>query len=259
MKKLFCFLLLSLLSTVAAHADDLSALQTVTKSWRLYRLPATEKETVEIDITRQGGMKESKALTHWIKYDADKGEDKITIVFHKPKMDEGLALLTWRHSEKGDDQWLKLPSMGKVRRVSVADQEKYFAGTDFTYEDLRQLDGEQTRDFNYRILRKEGDHSIIEAAPKAGLESAYGKRIFWINGAFANMRTEFYSRDGRLIKVQINSRISIQKNGMWRADQVEMQNLALNRKTVMKIMQRTVNPLIRSDIFSVKFLEGNQR
>jgi hypothetical protein len=259
MKKLFCLLLLSLLSTAAAYAEDISALQIVTKSWRLYRLPATEKETVEIDITRQGGMKESKALTHWIKYDADKGEDKITIVFHKPAMDDGLALLTWRHAEKSDDQWLKLPSMGKVRRVSVADQEKYFAGTDLTYEDLRQLDGERTRDFNYRILSKEGDHSVIEASPKAGLESAYGKRIFWINGAFANIRTEFYSRDGRLIKVQTNSRISVQKNGMWRADQVEMQNLMLNRNTAMKITQRTINPAIPADLFSVKFLEGNQR
>jgi len=254
LKTLFTVLWFALSSTVAAHADD-TARQLVEKSWQLYRQASTEKESVDLHIIQQGGKTEEKSLTRWIKYDKD-GEDKVTVRFTKPAADDGLGLLTWRHPGKTDDQWLKLPSMDKVRRVSSADQEKYFAGTDFTYEDLRQLAGERTTDFDYKVIRSEGDSKVIEATPKAGKESIYGKRISWISSKYATVKTEYYAKNGKLIKTQTNGALIFKPNGLWRPGTVEMDNAMLKRKTVMKVRERGIDATIASDTFTQRFLES---
>jgi Outer membrane lipoprotein-sorting protein len=104
----------------------------------LFRQVTYEKERMEVNIIYKDGRKEEKVLTRWVHYDPA-GEDKVTIVFSKPAREEGLGLFIWRHAKGDDDQWLKLPSMKEVRRISIADQSKYFAGSDITYEDSRQL------------------------------------------------------------------------------------------------------------------------
>jgi hypothetical protein len=45
---------------------------------------------------------------------------------------------------------------------------------------------------------------------------------------------------------------------MWRADQVEVSNILLNRRTVMKVTERIVNPSVSGDVFSVRFLESRK-
>lgn len=252
------FIIMFFVCTDICQAEELTAKQIVAKSWQLYRQVATEKETTDLQVIQNEGKSEDKSLIRWIKYDKE-GEDKITVRFTKPAADDGLGLLTWRHPGKSDDQWLKLPSMDKVRRVSSADQEKYFAGTDFTYEDLRQLAGEQTSDFEYRLHRTEGDSKVIEATAKAGKESVYSKRIFWISSKYATVKTEYYAKNGTLIKTQTNGSISFKANGLWRPGTVEMDNSLLKRKTVMKIRERAIDPNISSDIFTQRFLESKGR
>lgn len=257
MKILAAMLLFTALAGIC-RAEELTAQQLVEKSWKLYRQAGTEKETVDVQTVQQGGKTDEKSLVRWIRYDRE-GDDKITVRFTNPATDDGLGLLTWRHPGKNDDQWLKLPSMDKVRRVSSADQEKYFAGTDFTYEDLRQLAGERTKEFNYRVIRNEGEHKVVEATPKGGTESIYGKRIFWITAKFATVKTEYYGKNGKLIKTQSNNNITFKPNGLWRAGSVEMDNALLNRKTVMKVKERVIDSAIASDTFTQRFLESKGR
>ncbi|OHB70140.1 MAG: hypothetical protein A2W17_00985 [Planctomycetes bacterium RBG_16_41_13] len=164
-----------------ALSVELDPEQIIAKSWQLYRQTPDEKETIEVVVSYHDGRQDAKTLTRWIKYDPDGGEDKIAVKFHKPAMDEGLGLLTWRHAQKSADQWLKLPSLEKVRRVSSGEQDKYFAGTDLTYEDLRQLIGERTRDFAYRLIQREGDMSVVEIVPNNGIETGYSRRVAWVN------------------------------------------------------------------------------
>lgn len=250
--------LLILAITSIGHAENMTAQQLVEKSWRLYRQSETEKETVSLQVIQQGGKTEDKALIRWIRYDKS-GEDKITVRFTRPAADDGLGLLTWRHPGKSDDQWLKLPSMDKVRRVSSADQEKYFAGTDFTYEDLRQLVGERIKDFEYRLVRNEGENKVIEATAKEGRESIYGKRIFWISPKCATLKTEFYGKNGKLVKTLTNSGLIFKANGLWRSETIEMDNVLLRRKTVMKIKDRSIDAAIVPDTFTQHFLESKNR
>jgi outer membrane lipoprotein-sorting protein len=251
-------MLLIVFTVGICHAEELTAEQVVAKSWKLYRQAKDEKELVDLTVAYKDGRKEEKSLTRWLRYD-DKGEDKVTIKFSKPAMDDGLGLLTWRHADKDDDQWLKLPSMERVRRISTAEQDKYFAGTDLTYEDTRQLMGERTRDFSYRIIKHDNQGWQIEAIPKQGIASGYGKRVMRFTDKYACTTIEYFGKDSKLLKIQQNSSITFAGNGQWRPEKIEIGNSLLQRSTVMTIRDRKINPGLSADIFSAKYLESTRR
>ncbi len=68
------------------------------------------------------------------------GDEKRTAIFYlKPKNIKDTAFLTYDYADKDkdDDQWLYLPAMRKVRRISASDRGDYFLGTDLSYEDIK--------------------------------------------------------------------------------------------------------------------------
>ena len=251
--RFLAILLLVLMADSSSYAyADVTAEEIIVESWRLYRQANNEKETIDITINNNGGAKE-KTLTRWTKFSPD-GEDKIISKFSKPAVETGLGRLIWRNS-LGDKQWLKLPSMRRTRKVSVNNQAKYFAGTDITYEDARQLVSERTNDFNYYRQGEENECWIIKAVPKKGVNSGYSKRIFWINQTtFAVNRIEYYNTKKDLLKIQYNQKIQITKNGRWRVNQVKIKNTILSRCTTIKIIKRQVNVDLPLNIFSKRFL-----
>lgn len=256
MKKIvFLSMAITLLSCGFADAQD--ARDMVEKSWAKFRVAKFEIEEADITVKYDDGRVEQKAYTRWIQYDPA-GEDKVSIIFSAPANDKGLGLLTWRHKQGDDDQWLKLPSMKQVRRVSTSDQAKYFAGTDITYEDARQLIGERTDDFNYQILRKDGAATVIEAQPKAATKTIYGKRVVWIDDKLAVARVEYYSPEGSLIKTQQNGTI-VEEKGCWRVNEAKMDNVLLKRSTVLKITKRRLDSDVPASVFTKTFLEEKSR
>ena len=193
MKKLVVVAMFILfVASVHAGAAEMTAQEVVSKSWDLFRLARDEKELVHVAVAYRDGRREEKELTRWTRYEPS-GEDKVTIRFSKPALDDGLMLLVWRHPGKNDDVWLKLPSFAQERRISTSDQGKYFAETDLTYEDTRQLIGERVRDFEYRIISKSGGGWTIEATAKPGVETAYGKRVFTIDRQYVFTKIEYYA------------------------------------------------------------------
>lgn len=259
MKMVYVVFALICLNGNLVLSEEINPEHIVAKSWQLYRQTPDEKETIEVVVSYRDGRQDTKTLTRWIKYDPDGEEDKIAVKFHKPAMDEGLGLLTWRHAQKNADQWLKLPSLERVRRISSGEQDKYFAGTDLTYEDLRQLIGERTRDFAYRLIRREGEQSVIEVLPNNGTETGYNRRVVWIDNKFVFHKMEYYGKEGKLLKIQMNKDITRLDNGLWRTDSIDVNNLLLNRRTSLRVLDRQLNGNLSAEIFSVKFLETKRR
>ncbi|MFU8857306.1 MAG: outer membrane lipoprotein-sorting protein [Deferrisomatales bacterium] len=238
-------------------AEPLAPDAVVARTWELYRQAVDEEEHIEIEIVHGGGRTEKKALLRWTRYDPS-GEDRVSIRFLQPALDAGLGLLVWRHPEGTDDQWLKLPSVERVRRVAAGDQGKYFAGTDLTYEDTRQLTGERTGDFRYQLLREEGSARVIEATPREGVSSSYGRRRLWVDERFAVTRIEYDGKDGRLVKMQTHDEVEVTASGLWRPQRVEVRNLLFDRMTVLRVTARKLNSGIAPDVFTAKALERRQ-
>ena len=67
----------------------------------------------------------------------------------------GLALLTARYQNatKGDDGWMYIPTIRRVRRISVAQRGDTFGGTDFTWDDYRTFSG-KVSDYNWTLVGK---------------------------------------------------------------------------------------------------------
>ena len=78
--------------------------------------------------------------------------DKSLFVFDDPRDVRGTAFLVHAHRDGADDQWIYLPALRRVRRISSANQSGSFMGSEFAYEDLTPPEVEK---FTYRYLRDE--------------------------------------------------------------------------------------------------------
>ena len=63
--------------------------------------------------------------------------DKSIIVFTEPRDVKGTSLLTHAKIEpQDDDQWLYLPALKRVKRISSSNRTGKFVSSEFSYEDL---------------------------------------------------------------------------------------------------------------------------
>ncbi|MDD3821178.1 MAG: outer membrane lipoprotein-sorting protein, partial [Spirochaetales bacterium] len=65
---------------------------------------------------------------------------KTVVVFQKPASVAGTRFLTIENPGKAADQWIYLPSLGKVRRIAASEGSASFMGTDLSYDDLSSAD-----------------------------------------------------------------------------------------------------------------------
>jgi len=253
MKKLTILIIFIFAIGISCQAQQ-TAKDIITKTFKLYRQVLSEREETTATIIYEDGRKEYKVFTRWILFDPA-GEDKVIIKFSEPKLDKNLGLLIWRHKGRTDEQWLKMPSFHKVRKIAVSDQSKYFGGTDITFEDARQLIEERTQDFYYNKILSSDDGWKIEAVPNSGVDSGYSKRIFFIRPDFVCTAVEYYNNSDEPFKTQENSEIEIYENGMWRAEKVVITNRLLKRTTELTVTERKFeNVNVNTNAFTQDFL-----
>ena len=90
--------------------------------------------------------------------------DKSLIVFNSPKDVKGTATMTFTHKIGADDQWLFLPSIQRVKRISSSNKSGPFVGSEFAYEDLSSQEVEK---YSYKFLEEKGSLVIVEQDPVA--------------------------------------------------------------------------------------------
>ncbi len=115
------------------------------------------------------------------------GDDKKTVFFYKaPANVKDTAFLTFDYAaaDQEDDQWLYLPALRKVRRISASDRGDYFMGTDFTYEDIKQNGHISIADYQLQRLPDDDGKLVVKAIPKTAAiaqELGYGEVTFYID------------------------------------------------------------------------------
>ena len=62
--------------------------------------------------------------------------DKTLFIFDSPRDVKGTATLTFTHKIGPDDQWLYLPALKRVKRITSENRSGSFVGSEFAYEDL---------------------------------------------------------------------------------------------------------------------------
>ncbi len=134
----------------------------------------------------------------------DKDITKTVVVFQKPASVAGTRFLTVENPGKAADQWIFLPSLGKVRRIAASEGSASFMGTDLSYDDLSSADRDPNLD-SYQLLREESfggrNCYVIEAKPKSS-DYQYSRMLGWIDKEnYIAMKMELYDKKGKLTKI----------------------------------------------------------
>ena len=158
--------------------------------------------------------------------------DKSLIVFSRPADIDGTALLSHAKILEPDDQWLYLPALKRVKRISSVNKSGPFVGSEFAFEDFTALELEK---YDYRYLRSEacGDLvcDVIERTPRYE-HSGYTQQIAWVDQEAFQVRTvEFYDRRGDLLKTLVLDDYRLYAGTYWRAHRFSMVNHQTKKET----------------------------
>ena len=74
--------------------------------------------------------------------------NKSLMEFENPADVKGTVVLTFTHRIKDNDQWLYLPALGRVKRISSSSKSGSFLGSEFAFEDLASPEIEK---FTFKI------------------------------------------------------------------------------------------------------------
>ncbi len=174
--------------------------------------------------------------------------DKSLIVFNSPKDVKGTATLTFTHKVGSDDQWLFLPSIARVKRISSNNKSGPFVGSEFAYEDLSSQEVEK---YSYKFLKGDGSLLVVEQDP-VDPKSGYTRRVVTYNKSkgYRLEKIEFYDRKNALLKTLTYSNYKLYKNKFWRAGTFKMVNHQSNKETLLEFSEYNFDKDLSDDDFS---------
>ncbi|MDA5194606.1 outer membrane lipoprotein-sorting protein [Govanella unica] len=157
--------------------------------------------------------------------------DKSLVVFDAPKDISGTALLSYANGIEPDDQWLFLPDVGRVKRISGANRSGPFMSSEFAYEDMSAPKIEK---YTYQYLRDEAcgplTCQVIERKPVYA-DSGYSREVIWLDREHLRpWKVDFYDRRNELFKTLTYSGYKAYGK-YWRAHQMVMTNVRTGKST----------------------------
>ncbi|NOS88174.1 MAG: outer membrane lipoprotein-sorting protein [Methylococcaceae bacterium] len=185
--------------------------------------------------------------------------DKELGVFHKPADVKGTAVLTFSHGLQPDDQWIYLPELKRVKRISSVNKSGPFVGSEFAFEDIASW---EVNKYKYRYLRDEvlegNDCFVVENTP-AYEYSGYAKQIEWVDKTIYQPRKiEFYDRKNTLLKTLTFSDYHQYLNQYWRAHKLDMVNHQNGKSTTLARSNYQFRTGLKDSHFSESALKNVQ-
>jgi len=239
---LFTLFILFAVSTSAAAVDGRQVMERVKER----ESGNTQHALAGMDLIDNDGNLRSRVIEVWSQ-DNNSDLRETLMVFHEPASVKNTRFLQIENEGADDDQWIYLPDLGRVRRISGGQGGDAFMGTDFTYDDMksREIDN-----FKYELLREEDFNGyqtyVVEAFPKKPEAEQYAKTISWITKEhYIPVKLEMYSKESQeLFKVMtVDSKIE-KIDGIWTAFSATMKNLDSGHSTRLYIKQRDGNYLL---------------
>ena len=183
-------------------------------------------------IDRQGNRIERTMLTRVL--ETPNGEERSLIKFITPADVNGTKMLSWTRKDlKDDEQWLYLPSLRRVKRISGGQRTSSFMGSEFSYEDI--VSGQAIEKSEYKLLSAvKGESWTIESRPK--VKSGYSKKVETYSVQYMSpLKVEYYDQRGELFKTATFSNwksYKVNKKTFWRALDIKMQNVQTNKQSL---------------------------
>ena len=162
----------------------------------------------------------------------DNDGDRSLTTFDEPADVKGTNFLSFTHKTGPDDQWLYLPALKRVKRISSRNKSGPFMGSEFAYEDIASQEVEK---YTYKYLRDEpcGELTcfVVERYP-VDKYSGYSRQVAWIDTQeYRPQKIVFYDRKNAALKTLTYSGYRQYLDKYWRADEMFMQNHQTGKST----------------------------
>jgi hypothetical protein len=205
-------------------------------------------------ITARNGSTTERVIDQYSK-DGPNGARTI-IVFQQPANVAGTRFLTMDNASGGSDQWIYLPSLGRVRRIASSESGGNFMGTDFSYDDISSMDRDISLD-THTLLREEALNGkqcyVIESVPRSAYQ--YSKTITWIDKEnYLIYKAEMYNQRGEVVKIMEMSNFR-DVQGRLSPMQTKISTVAAGTSTTIFMEIMRYDDPIPESVFTTAYLE----
>ncbi|MEL6451675.1 MAG: outer membrane lipoprotein-sorting protein [Pseudomonadota bacterium] len=211
---------------------------------------------VTMTLTNRAGARTTRTMQIDTLEKSGRGNgDRSLIQFFSPGDVDGTALLSHAKVTKADDQWLFLPSLSRVKRISSANKSGPFVGSEFSFEDLTIS---ELGKFKYRYVETKSvdgmQMDILECLP-AYKRSGYSRVLCHFDTQTNQARKfEFFDRGGQRLKTLTLT--GYKKYGrVWRPQRQTMVNHLTGKTTTLDFGTFDFNARLRGSDFEPSALE----
>ena len=188
------------------------------------------------------------------------GEEQAVAFMLEPASVRGVAFLSYGHDDRADDQWVYLPALKKVRRISGNERNESFFETDLTYQDvdvLQDLVKWPEADAPATLLGEEE----IDGTPTYKIELKphvddvdYSRILVWLaKDDLMARRTEMFAGDAEPRKIVEQSDIRL-VDGIPVAFRLVASTPAKSSRSVMQVTAVRFNQHPESELFTQRAL-----
>ncbi|MGM0432819.1 MAG: outer membrane lipoprotein-sorting protein [Spirochaetota bacterium] len=256
-KGIWIALVFAVLIPQAAAAADMSGLDVMEK---VYNRPSGDQMSAELSmlLTNSRGSTRERTIAQF-RMDTDGIEKKI-MFFTAPADVRDTSFLNWSYEEgRPDDQWIYLPALRRVKRISSSSSGDSFMGSDFTYDDMGERHPSEDRhSIVGRETIDEWDCYIVESVPK-GSDEPYSKTRSWVvDGEWFGLKKEYYDDNGEVYK-QLTIDEYEKIDGIWVITDMTMENLEKESSTRIRMNDVEFDAGLRESFFTERQMRKGPR
>ncbi len=254
MKPIFLLTILSVSSLFA-----LSPLEIATNVKQNSSGFESARSVMEMVLIDQAGN-ESKRVMHSISLENTENSkedgDKSLMEFKTPLDVKGTKFLSHEKIGKNNNQWLYLPALKRIKRITSKNKSGSFMGSEFSYEDLSSR---EPLKYTYEKALQEVDLNgtktyHYERYPK-DKHSGYSKQAIWVDAnRFVVLKVDYYDKKKELLKTSTFSGYKKIKD-TYRISKISMVNHQNKKATTLEYLEDEIHQNLRQKDFSKRALQ----
>ena len=244
-----------------ARSAELSGRDIMEKNFYAAKVPHLINESTMV-LTNDKGQQRVRKMRGVSVLQPNGIDSKLMIRFSYPSDVQGTGYLQIQHSDDGDDMWIYLPALKKVRRLVANNKKDSFVGSDFSYGDIL-VPAVDT--YRHTLIRDEAldgeDCYVVEsiaATEQIKKDHGYAKWIAWIRKSnFMEKKVDYFDPSGRPLKTQIIPQVQEvdPETHKWWAVRREVVNHQTGHSTVLSIESLDATQQVKEDYFTPRYLE----
>ncbi len=195
-----------------------------------YQNYSADMKMVLISVSGKEKTRDLRIINREMKED---GEQSLAI-FNSPADVKGTIFLSHTHIDEDDDQWLYLPSLKRVKRISPRSKVAPFMGSEFSYEDLSSY---EVKKYTYKYISEVKLNGVacfvLDRFPKNN-HSGYSRQRVWVEKArYIALKIDYYNKKNEKIKTLYFKNFVNHLDQYWFPHEMKMKNHQSGKTSVL--------------------------